>query len=210
MLENDGRGRFHDVTTRLADVLPQARGRATSAAWADFDCDGRLDLLLSVRGGFNRVLLNRGGGRLVDRTIELGLDRRIFNSQALAAADVDGDGELDLVYANEGQEPCVLFAAPNAPGPRFPVEVVFPGSQRAAGASLAVYDLGAGGRQENASPLHRLEIGRTQGRGCQDASRARMGLGNGLYELEVRYSSGRVKRQAFEVAGSHLFLEVRP
>lgn len=210
LLENDGRGRFHDVTTRLADVLPQAQGRATSAAWADFDCDGRLDLLLSVRGGFNRVLLNRGGGRLVDRTIELGLDRRIFNSQALAAADVDGDGDLDLVYANEGQEPCVLFAAPHAPGPRFPVEVVFPGAQRAAGASLAVYDLSAGSREENTAPLHRLEIGRTQGRGCQDASRARMGLGNGLYQLEVRYSSGRVKRQTFEVAGSHLFLEVRP
>ena len=90
------------------------------------------------------------------------------------------------------------------------MEVVFPGAQRAAGASLAVYRSGGDREGENTAPLYRVEVGRTQGRGCQDASRARLGLDNGLYQLEVRYSSGEVKKQAFEVSGSQLFLEVKP
>ncbi|MEE3199286.1 MAG: FG-GAP-like repeat-containing protein, partial [Planctomycetota bacterium] len=160
--------------------------------------------------GFNRVLINRGDGRLRDRTLELGLDRRTFNSQAVSAADLDGDGDLDLVFANEGREPCVLFAAPNALGSRFPVEIVFPAARQAVGASVAIYEMPTSSPSAGTNPLQRFEIGAVQGRGCQPAGRARLGLGNGAYRLEVRYSSGQLHREEFEVIGAQLFLEVKP
>ena len=104
----------------------------------------------------------------------------------------------------------LLFATANPLGPRFSVEVVFAAGQRTAGASLAVYSRSEGARPAETGALHRSEIGGTQGRGCQGVDRVRLGLENGLYRLEVRYSSGGVKKQDFEVAGSHLFLEVTP
>ncbi|MFP6738309.1 MAG: hypothetical protein VCD34_06170, partial [Planctomycetota bacterium] len=114
---------------------------------------------------------------------------------------------LDLVFVNEGREPCVLFAAPNALGSRFPVEIVFPAARQAVGSSIAVYDLAAAA---GSSPLRRFETGVVQGRGCQAVDRARLGLANGNYRLEVRYSSGEVHAEEFEVSGSQLFLEVKP
>ena len=77
------------------------------------------------------------------------------------------------------------------------------------GSSAAIYDLNdAAG--SSSSPLQRFEAGAVQGRGCQAAGRARLGLENGTYRLEVRYSSGQVHQEEFEVAGSQLFLEVKP
>ena len=37
------------------------------------------------------------------------MSQRIYNSQALALADLNGDGKLDLVLNNEGQDSAVLF-----------------------------------------------------------------------------------------------------
>ena len=91
-----------------------------------------------------------------------------------------------------------------------PVEFVFPAARQAAGASVAIYDLSTSIPSPGTNPLQRFEIGAVQGRGCQAAGRARLGLRNGAYRLEVRYSSGRVQREEFEVAGTQLFLEVKP
>ena len=46
LFENDGRGRFIDVTTHAGVGDPDRSYRSMGCAWADFDLDGRLDLVL--------------------------------------------------------------------------------------------------------------------------------------------------------------------
>ena len=92
---------------------------AVSAAWGDFDNDGKLDLIVCCLRGPNRYFRNTGDGTFEDKTADLGLTQKVFNSQAAAFADLNGDGQLDLVLANEGQESAMLFGVrqPDRQGP---------------------------------------------------------------------------------------------
>ncbi len=65
LLENDGHGRFRDVTSARAPALEQA-GMVTSAAWLDHDGDGSLDLVVAGEWMPVRILAQRQG-RFVDR-----------------------------------------------------------------------------------------------------------------------------------------------
>ncbi len=120
---NDGKGRF----TRSADAFQfkqPLQGSLTSAAAADYDRDGFLDLYLCAYGYFigvsedkagppspyhdalngspNVLLRNDGHGRFVDVTSEVGLDQNNDRfSFAPAWADYDEDGWPDLVVAND-------------------------------------------------------------------------------------------------------------
>src|SRR5437016_12776306 len=49
LLENDGRGRFRDVTLEKAPALAEA-GMVASAAWVDYDHDGKLDPIVRGEG----------------------------------------------------------------------------------------------------------------------------------------------------------------
>ena len=64
-------------------------------------------------GGTNRYFRNLGGGKFQDASAEIGLNRRVMNSRVVAAADVNKDGILDVVFNNEGQEPFILLGDPN-------------------------------------------------------------------------------------------------
>ena len=50
LFKNDGKGRFTDVTAKAGDLAGNF-GWATSAAWGDFDNDGKLDLLVGCLKG---------------------------------------------------------------------------------------------------------------------------------------------------------------
>jgi len=125
---NDGRGGFEDVTDAW-----HLRGQlgGLNLMHADFDGDGRLDLLI-LRGGWlrewgrvrNSLLRNElegGGGRFVDVTREAGLAAPAYPTQVAAWADFDGDGNLDLYIGNEASgkrpNPSQLFR--NEGGGRF-------------------------------------------------------------------------------------------
>jgi hypothetical protein len=117
---NDGRGGFEEVTEAWG--LDQQLG-GLNLVHADYDNDGRLDLLV-LRGAWmgprgrirNSLLRNLAAGErplFVDITREAGLDEPAFPTQTAAWADYDLDGDLDLYIGNEDPDgnsyPAQLF-----------------------------------------------------------------------------------------------------
>ena len=123
LFANDGTGRFSNVADAFRFQRP-LQGVLTSAAMADYDRDGFLDLYLCVysyfygagedkagtpmpyydaRNGPPGVLFrNDGRGRFVDATAEAGLDAGNDRYHFAAAwADYDGNGWPDLLVAND-------------------------------------------------------------------------------------------------------------
>jgi hypothetical protein len=100
LLENDGHGRFTDVTRRLAPELAHV-GMVTDAAWTDVDGDGRLDLVVVGEWMPIAIFHNAGGGKLV-RLHPRGLERSDGWWNRIVVADVTGDGRPDFVVGNLG------------------------------------------------------------------------------------------------------------
>ena len=104
--------RFTDVTP---EVHPGWRnvGMVTDALWTDFDGDGREDLV--VAGEWMPVRFYRNaGGRFEDVTEATGLEHTSGWWRSLAAGDVDGDGDEDLLAGNLGLN-ASLKASPEEP-----------------------------------------------------------------------------------------------
>lgn len=100
LLQNDGTGRFTDVTLEKAPALADA-GMVSSAVWVDYDNDGKLDLIVAGEWMPVRVF-RQESGRLVDRTEEAGLSGTNGWWNSITAADLRGNGRRDLVLGNLG------------------------------------------------------------------------------------------------------------
>jgi len=97
LYRNLGGFRFEEVT--VAAGVGACDRYSTGSALVDLDGDDDLDLILLATTGPNAVFVNDGAGRFTERR-DLGLDAAGRGGTTLAAADVDGDGWLDLYVAN--------------------------------------------------------------------------------------------------------------
>jgi enediyne biosynthesis protein E4 len=126
LYRNQGDGTFRDVTGPAG--LGGDRDWPTSAAWADLDGDGDLDLYVCHYLAWDpqhpRIchrpdaqsntycnprdfaalpdhLFRNDGGRFVDMTDQAGIVDRDGRGLGVVAADLDDDGKLDLYVAND-------------------------------------------------------------------------------------------------------------
>ncbi|WP_088339677.1 VCBS repeat-containing protein [Robiginitalea sediminis] len=99
LLENDGTGTFKDVTHARIPGLT-ASGAISAAQWADFNGDGRTDL--AVAGHWSPVRIFLARGNRWEEAAGNGLETTHGWWNALRAADLDGDGDTDLLAGNWG------------------------------------------------------------------------------------------------------------
>ncbi|MFO0737393.1 MAG: VCBS repeat-containing protein [Labilithrix sp.] len=141
LFANDGKGTFTDVTRALA--FPRKRGPfAFNAELCDIDGDGDLDLLYdsaarSLAGHSSQVLVNDGSGRFLDDTEARVIGEARSDDNQLKCADIDNDGDYDLVVASLSN-PTEKLLRNDGTGHFTNVNGIFP---RAADPTLAI-DLG--------------------------------------------------------------------
>jgi len=97
LYRNLGGWRFEEITERAGVAAPDRY--STGCVLADIDGNGHLDLILVALGGPNALFLNDGAGHFSEQGEDAGLTSSA-GSTTIAAADVDGDGDLDLYVAN--------------------------------------------------------------------------------------------------------------
>ena len=105
---------FRNDRGRLTDIAPSVglddRRRSVGAVWLDYDADGDLDVYVANMDGDANALFRNTAGRFTDVADSLGVawggrtPRDPANGTVRpCAADVDGDGRLDLLTANYGR-----------------------------------------------------------------------------------------------------------
>jgi enediyne biosynthesis protein E4 len=128
LFHNNGNGTFADVTQKAGLAGPHEF--STSAAWVDYDKDGKLDLVVgnyvqwtqetdlyctldgksksyctpeSYKGTSARLWHNRGDGTFEDITQKAGLGEPTSKTMGVAVLDYDNDGWPDLLFSNDTQ-----------------------------------------------------------------------------------------------------------
>jgi hypothetical protein len=97
LLQNDGTGKFTDVTEKYSKDLMYA-GMVTKAIWFDIDKDGDMDLLIcSEWGGIDAYINNHGTFNKIKLTDKTGWWNFIL------PVDIDNDGDIDLIAGNLGE-----------------------------------------------------------------------------------------------------------
>ena len=124
----------------------------------------------------------------------LGLTQKVFNSQAAAFADLNGDGQLDLILNNEGQESACSSACAAA-GERQDAVVALNGTATLNGGKVVVKD--AAGKA-----VACCCVTGGDGRGGQARAGAAVRAGPGAYKFEFVGPDGKAVTKDVTVAAA--------
>jgi len=97
LLRNNCDGTFTDVTEKAG--LGATPGPTQTAAWADIDNDGLLDLFVGNENAPSQLFRNRGDGTFEDISHAAGVDKTAY-TKGVVAADYDKDGFVDFYLSN--------------------------------------------------------------------------------------------------------------
>jgi hypothetical protein len=97
LLKNNCDGTFTDVTKQAG--LDKMKPTTQTAAWADIDNDGYLDLFVGDENAPSHLFRNKGDGTFEDISHQAGVDKVAF-TKGLVAADYDKDGYVDFYLSN--------------------------------------------------------------------------------------------------------------
>ena len=100
LLENDGRGHFTDVTSRIAPELINI-GMIRDMLWEDVDGDGDPDMIIAGDWMGLKVFINENG-KFKEKKDAFGPDKTEGWWNCLAAGDFNGDGHIDFIAGNHG------------------------------------------------------------------------------------------------------------
>lgn len=99
LLINNGKGVYTDETAKLAPELRKV-GMVTDAVWADIDNDKDADLL--VVGDWMGITIFENDNKKLN-VLHSTLDTKTGFWQTIKSADLDGDGDIDFVVGNLGE-----------------------------------------------------------------------------------------------------------
>jgi hypothetical protein len=100
LLENDGHGHFINVADDRIKAFRNS-GMVTGAVWIDWDKDGQPDLVLSGEW-MNISIFRNDNGYFNEVSSSAGLGETSGWWNCINAADLDGDGDMDLIAGNLG------------------------------------------------------------------------------------------------------------
>ena len=96
LMRNNCNGTFTDVTREAGLSQPVS---SQTAAWADIDNDGFVDLFMGNERGPAHLFRNKGDGTFEDISHSAGIDASTF-TKAVVTADYDNDGFPDFYVSN--------------------------------------------------------------------------------------------------------------
>lgn len=100
ILQNNGKGKFSDVTEQIAPVL-DSTGMITDAKWFDYDRDGSPDLIIAGEFMPLRIFHNERG-KLKEITTAIHFTHSNGWWNRLKICDINNDGYPDVVAGNHG------------------------------------------------------------------------------------------------------------
>jgi hypothetical protein len=134
----------------FTNILPEERYRTNSmllngsgVACGDVDGDGWCDLYFCRLGGANVLYRNLGGWKFEDITASAGVGCSNLDSTGATFADLDGDGDLDLIVNTLGRGTHVFMN--DGKGHFTELTNIGPLNPNKAGMTLAVGDLDGDG-----------------------------------------------------------------